>query len=96
MSIGRIVSIVSSAALLGWMAGSALAQDAVKIGVSQPLTGAFAASGKGPFSFDIFSFLVTWLPRHLVISPSPGGGRQVGRPGGRQTFRACRPASAPR
>ncbi len=45
MSIGRIVStvVLCSAAVLGW--GPAFAQDAVKIGVSQPLTGAFASSG---------------------------------------------------
>jgi hypothetical protein len=45
MSIGRIVSIVIGSSVLGLMSGPVLAQDAVKIGVSQPLTGAFAASG---------------------------------------------------
>jgi branched-chain amino acid transport system substrate-binding protein len=44
MSIGRIVSIVC---VLGWAltAGPVLAQGTIKIGVTQPLTGAFAASG---------------------------------------------------
>ncbi len=43
MSIGRIVSIVC---VIGWIAlGPALGQDSIKIGVTQPLTGAFAASG---------------------------------------------------
>src|SRR6266436_938514 len=43
MSIGRIVSIASA---LGWLtAGPVLAQGTIKIGVTQPLTGAFAASG---------------------------------------------------
>jgi branched-chain amino acid transport system substrate-binding protein len=43
MCIGRIVSIFCA---IGWMSlGPALGQDAVKIGVTQPLTGAFAASG---------------------------------------------------
>src|SRR5215470_17894678 len=43
MSIGRIVSIIGA---LGWISlCPALGQDAIKIGVTQPLTGAFAASG---------------------------------------------------
>src|SRR6266852_8187318 len=43
MNIGRIVSIVC---VIGWIAlGPALGQDSIKIGVTQPLTGAFAASG---------------------------------------------------
>jgi branched-chain amino acid transport system substrate-binding protein len=43
MSIGRIVSV---ACALGWISlGPALGQDSIKIGVTQPLTGAFAASG---------------------------------------------------
>ena len=42
--MGRMFTI---ACALGWMlsAGSALAQGTIKIGVTQPLTGAFAASG---------------------------------------------------
>ena len=43
MSIGRIVSVVCA---LGWISlGPAFGQDSIKIGVTQPLTGAFAASG---------------------------------------------------
>jgi branched-chain amino acid transport system substrate-binding protein len=40
--IGKLALAAVGAALLG---GAALAQDTIKIGVSQPLTGAFAASG---------------------------------------------------
>jgi len=43
MSISRIVSAVCA---IGWISlGPALGQDSIKIGVTQPLTGAFAASG---------------------------------------------------
>src|SRR5215471_20400705 len=43
MSIGRIVSIVCALGLMSL--GPALGQGSIKIGVTQPLTGAFAASG---------------------------------------------------
>src|SRR5437588_5324076 len=39
------LSFVAAALLAAGLAGSASAQDAIKIGVTQPLTGAFAASG---------------------------------------------------
>ena len=39
------LSLVAAALLAAGLAGSASAQDAIKIGVTQPLTGAFAASG---------------------------------------------------
>src|SRR6266852_7218609 len=43
MNIGRIVSIVCA---IGWITlGPALGQGSIKIGITQPLTGAFAASG---------------------------------------------------
>jgi branched-chain amino acid transport system substrate-binding protein len=44
MSMRRLLSIIGA---IGWMlaAGPAPAQDTIKIGVTQPLTGAFAASG---------------------------------------------------
>jgi branched-chain amino acid transport system substrate-binding protein len=43
MGIGRIISILCA---IGWISlGPALGQDSIKIGVTQPLTGAFAASG---------------------------------------------------
>jgi branched-chain amino acid transport system substrate-binding protein len=43
VSIGRIVSIVCTLGCISL--GPALGQDSIKIGVTQPLTGAFAASG---------------------------------------------------
>ncbi len=39
------LSFVAAALVAAGLAGSAAAQDAIKIGVTQPLTGAFAASG---------------------------------------------------
>src|ERR1700720_76689 len=43
MRTGRILSLIGVAGVLA--AGPALAQETIKIGVTQPLTGAFAASG---------------------------------------------------
>src|SRR5690349_7052404 len=39
------LAFLAAAALAAGLAGSAPAQDTIKIGVTQPLTGAFAASG---------------------------------------------------
>ena len=41
----RTLKLMLAGLALGFVAGSAAAQDTVKIGVTQPLTGAFAASG---------------------------------------------------
>jgi branched-chain amino acid transport system substrate-binding protein len=41
----RTLKLMLAGLALGFVAGSAAAQDTIKIGVTQPLTGAFAASG---------------------------------------------------
>src|SRR6476659_10535165 len=41
----RLSSVVLTVAAAAVLAGPALAQDTIKIGVTEPLTGAFAASG---------------------------------------------------
>ena len=41
----RTLKLTLAGLALGFVAGSAAAQDTIKIGVTQPLTGAFAASG---------------------------------------------------
>ena len=41
----RTLKLMLTGLALGFVAGSAAAQDTIKIGVTQPLTGAFAASG---------------------------------------------------
>jgi branched-chain amino acid transport system substrate-binding protein len=43
--ISRTLKLMLAGLALGFVAGSASAQDTIKIGVTQPLTGAFAASG---------------------------------------------------
>src|SRR6185503_13336667 len=43
MRTGPLLSVIGALAMLA--AGPALAQEPIKIGVTQPLTGAFAASG---------------------------------------------------
>src|SRR5215813_14679275 len=44
MRTGRSLSVIGALAAI-FLAGPALAQEPIKIGVTQPLTGAFAASG---------------------------------------------------
>ena len=43
--MSKLVGLMASAAILAVSASLASAQDTIKIGVTQPLTGAFAASG---------------------------------------------------
>src|SRR6185295_4775551 len=45
LSMNLVLKTVAAAFAASLMAGPALAQEPIKIGVTQPLTGAFAASG---------------------------------------------------